>query len=147
MKYSQAGLGRIFVIRLEHGEILHQELERFSEEKDINSAAIIVVGGADKDSKLVVGPEDGSGHPVNPMEYILKDVHEVAGTGTIFCDKEGKPISHIHLACGRNDTTKTGCIRQGIKVWEVMEIIMFEMIDTNAKRLFEDKTGLELLNP
>ncbi len=30
MKYSQARLGRIFVIRLEDGDIIHEELEKFA---------------------------------------------------------------------------------------------------------------------
>ena len=147
MKYSQARQGRIFIIRLEHGEVLSEQLEQFAAEKSIKAAALIAVGGAGKGSKLVAGPEDGSHHPVTPIEYILKDVHEITGTGTIFCNNEGDPVSHIHLACGRKNSTKTGCTRQGVKVWEVMEVIVFELIDTEARRLYEEKTGLELLNP
>ena len=44
MKYSQARQGRVFVIRLEHGEVLHEVLERFALEKKIAAAALILVG-------------------------------------------------------------------------------------------------------
>ncbi len=147
MKYSQAEMGRIFVIRLEHGEILHKEIEEFALKKSVKAGFLIVIGGADKGSKLVTGPEDGNDYPVTPINYILQNVHEAAGTGTIFPDKKGKPIVHLHLACGRNEQTKTGCIRQGVKVWEVMEVILVELEFSRAKRLYEEKTGLELLNP
>ena len=101
MKYSQARQGRIFVIRLEDGDIIHEEIEKFSREKSIKAAALIILGGADKNSKLVVGPKHGRKEPIVPMEYILDNAHETAGTGTIFPDEKGKPILHMHIACGR----------------------------------------------
>jgi predicted DNA-binding protein with PD1-like motif len=51
------------------------------------------------------------------------------------------------MACGRNAETVTGCIRRGVKVWQVMEVIVFELIDTTGKRVFEPDTGFELLHP
>lgn len=77
---------------------------------------MVVVGGADKESKLIVGPENGEEYPVSPMEYVLKGVHEISGIGTLFCDEEGEPMVHIHAANGREESTKTGCIREGVKV-------------------------------
>lgn len=70
-----------------------------------------------------------------------------AGTGTIFPDDEGNPMLHMHMACGRNASTVTGCIRDGVKVWHIMEVILFELIDTGATRVFESQTGFKLLNP
>jgi len=147
MKYSEAKPGRIFIIRLEDGEIIHEEIERFAQDHSINAAAIIILGGVDKDSKLIVGPEEGRVNPINPMEHILKDVHEAMGTGTLFPDEEGNPVIHIHMSFGRNDKSLTGCIRSGVNVWEVMEAIIFELIDTNSKRILDEKTGFKLLIP
>ncbi len=59
MKYSQAKIGRIYVIRLEDGDIIHEEIEKFAREKSIKAAALIIIGGADEGSKLIVGPEHG----------------------------------------------------------------------------------------
>ena len=56
MRYSTARMGRIFVIRLEDGEVLHETIERFAAEQGIGAAALIIVGGVDEGSKLVVGP-------------------------------------------------------------------------------------------
>ncbi|MFW6238378.1 MAG: PPC domain-containing DNA-binding protein [Halanaerobiales bacterium] len=146
MKYSRAEQGRIFILRLEDGEVLHEEIEDFARRKSIRAASVMVIGGADKGSKLVVGPEYGEEENVSPMEHILTGVHEVTGTGTIFPDSEGRPTSHIHIAGGRGDSAVTGCIRRGVEVWKVMEVVIFELTGTEARRLPED-SGFELLDP
>jgi predicted DNA-binding protein with PD1-like motif len=147
MKYSEAQQGRVFVLRLEDGEVLHEAVEGFAREKGIRAAALIVVGGADEGSRLVVGPEKARSSPVVPMETILRNVHEVTGTGTIFPDEKGNPILHLHMACGRNEETVTGCVRRGVKVWHVMEAVLFELTGTAATRRLEPATGFELLQP
>jgi predicted DNA-binding protein with PD1-like motif len=147
MKYSQAKQGRIFVIRLEDGDIIHEEIERFAREKSIRAGALIILGGADEGSKLVVGPEHGRKNPIVPMEYILDNVNETAGAGTIFPDEKGNPALHMHIACGRESSTVTGCIRKGVKAWHVLEVILFELVDTTASRALDSVTGFELLKP
>ncbi|MDI6686838.1 MAG: DNA-binding protein [Desulfobacterales bacterium] len=146
MKYSQAKLGRIFVIRLEDGDIVHEEIERFARNQSVKAASLIIIGGADKDSKLVVGPEQGRMKTIVPIEHILDDIHEVAGVGTIFPDDEGNPVLHMHMACGRKTSTITGCIRNGVKVWHIMEVILFELTETTGIRTFESRIGFKLLN-
>ncbi|UMZ73786.1 PPC domain-containing DNA-binding protein [Natranaerofaba carboxydovora] len=146
MQYTQAEHGRVFILRLEEGEVLHEEIEKFAREKEVKSAALIAVGGVGEGSKLVVGPEDGDKRPVVPMFHNLDDVHELAGTGTLFTDEEGNPILHMHSSCGRNEETITGCVRSGIKVWQIMEIVMFELIGSSAKRVLDDELGVKLLN-
>lgn len=147
MKYSQAKPGRIFVIRLEDGDIVHDEIEKFAREQSIGAAFLIIIGGADKDSRLIVGPERGRESPVVPMEYLLDNVHEVTGTGTLFPDDKNNPVLHMHMACGRQSSTVTGCVRKGVKVWHIMEVILFELFDTAAARILEPETGFELLRP
>jgi len=147
MKYSEAKHGRIFVIRLEDGDIVHDEIERFAREKSIGAAALIIVGGADQKSKVVVGPERGRATPVVPMEHVLDEVHEIAGVGTLFPDDAGNPVLHMHMACGRKSSTITGCIREGVRVWHVMEVIVFELADTTGVRTHNSKTGFKLLQP
>ena len=147
MKYSQAGLGRIFVLRLEDGEIVHEVIEGFAREQSIRSAALIILGGADQGSTLIAGPEKGRAIPVTPVEIVLAGVHEITGTGTIFPDEDGNPLLHMHIACGRGSDTRAGCIRRGVKVWHIMEVILFELIDTDCRRILELKTGFKLLQP
>jgi predicted DNA-binding protein with PD1-like motif len=81
------------------------------------------------------------------MEHVLDEVHEIAGVGTIFPDDEGNPVLHMHMACGRKSSTITGCIREGVRVWHVMEVILFELADTTGIRTHDSETGLKLLQP
>jgi predicted DNA-binding protein with PD1-like motif len=147
MKYSEASLGKVYVLRLEDGDILHEEIEGFALNHQINAAAVIAVGGVDQDSELVVGPEQGRATPVVPMSHILNNVHEAAGTGTIFPDATGKPVLHMHVACGRNDSSITGCVRKGVKIWHILEVIIIEIKESTARRLKDSVTGFELLEP
>jgi len=147
MKYSEATQGRIFIIRLEDGEILHETIEAFAQEHSVKAAAVIALGGADEGSKLVVGPEHGRSRVITPMEHLLEDVHEIAGVGTIFPDKDGKPVLHMHIAGGRNGRAVTGCVRRGVKVWQVLEVILFELVDSSARRVLDKQLGFELLEP
>jgi predicted DNA-binding protein with PD1-like motif len=147
MKYSEAKQGRAFVIRLEDGDILHESVERFAEAHGIRAATLIVVGGADAGSKLVVGPEEGRASPVVPVELVLQNVHEIAGVGTLFPADDGRPMLHMHISCGRKSKAVTGCVRRGVKVWHVMEIVLIELLDTKAYRKRDPATGFELLEP
>ncbi|MFH1460189.1 MAG: PPC domain-containing DNA-binding protein [Candidatus Omnitrophota bacterium] len=145
MQYSQAKQGRIFIIRLEDGDIIHAEIEKVAREESIKAAALIIVGGVDKGSKLIVGPKQGRKKPVIAMEHILNNVHEVAGTGTIFPDEKGNPLLHMHITCGRKTATVTGCIRKGVKTWHVLEVILFELVNTKSARVLDKVTGFKLL--
>ena len=106
----------------------------------------MVVGGVDKGSRLVVGPKESRAAIIEPVEIILDDAHEVTGFGTIFRNEEGLPISHIHISCGRGDHVFTGCARRGVKVWLVLEVVITELLGTEAKRV-KDHNGFELLWP
>lgn len=147
MKYSEARQGRIFVIRLEDGETVHEQLEKFAREHAIERAQILIIGGADKGSKLVVGPEESRALPVKPMTHELYDAHEITGTGTIFPDDTGNPVLHLHMACGREENTVTGCIRNGVRVWHVMEVILTELLENTGTRQPDPLTGFKLLVP
>lgn len=147
MIYSEARQGRVLVIRLEHGEVLNETIERFAEARGIHAATLIVLGGADGNSRLVVGPENGDARPVKPMERILEAAHEIAGVGTLFRDDTGKPVLHAHVAAGRRGATTTGCTRAGLVTWQVAEIVLFELVDTSARRLLDPELGFKLLCP
>jgi predicted DNA-binding protein with PD1-like motif len=145
MKYSEAKQGRVFVIRLENGDVVHEELERFAREHNIKAASLIILGGADSGSMLIVGPEDGRSAASAPMTTVLQNVHEIAGVGTIFPNEEGEPVLHCHIACGRKNTALTGCIRAGVQVWHVMEVILYELVDSSAVRKLDPASSFHLL--
>jgi len=149
MKYSQATPGRVFVIRLEQGDVVHEEIEKLARAEGITAGYVILIGGADHGSRLAVGPENGEdirpGLPVMFRE--LDQVHETVGTGTLFPDETGTPILHVHLACGRDAATITGCIRSGVVVWRYMEAILHELVATRARRETDPETGFKMLVP
>ncbi len=147
MRFSEAKQGRVFVIRLEDGDIIHEEIENFAKEQSISYGALIIIGGADTGSKLVVGPKNGRATLISPMEKMLTNVHEVTGTGTIFPNEKGTPVLHMHMACGREASTITGCVRKGVKVWHIMEVILFELTESTGRRILDTQTGFELLEP
>jgi len=147
MKFSEAKQGRTFIIRLEDGDVVHECIEEFSAEHDVKAASLIVVGGADSGSRLIVGPEKDRSQKVVPMEHELTGAHEIAGAGTLFPDSKGKPVLHMHVACGRAGQSVTGCVRAGVNTWNVMEVIIQELIGTDAKRIEDPATGFELLEP
>lgn len=147
MKYSETSIGRVFVIRLEDGDILHESVERFAKEKNIIAASLIALGGADAGSRLVTGPAEGRSDPIVPEETIIDAVHEISGTGTLFPDAQGNPVLHMHIACGRSDSVKVGCVRRGVKVWHVMEIVLTELVGSGGRRLKDPVSGFDLLVP
>ncbi len=60
-----------------------------------------------------------------------------------FLMTNGNPILHMHMACGREENTVTGCIRNGVKVWQVMEIILTELLENTATRQYDPQYRLQ----
>lgn len=146
MKYSSATLGRVLVVRLEDGDVVHECIEAAARAEGIARAAVILLGGAGGGSRIVVGPEDGEASPVVPMERVLHDVHEMAGAGTIFPNERGEPVLHLHAAFGRDDRVTAGCISAGVTTWVVGEAVVIELLGSEAVRRFDATTGFELLS-
>ncbi len=145
MKYTEAKQGRIFILRLEQGDRIPGVLEDFAASQDIKSALVFYLGGADKNSKVVVGPEEGTAEKPVPMLTGLPGVSEALGVGTIFVNEKGEPKMHLHSAFGRNQQTITGCTREGVDVWRIGEVLVMELTNCSAQRKVDPETGFELL--
>ena len=145
MHYTTARTGRVFVLRLEDGDVLHECVEELARREGVSRAAILWVGGADAGSKLVVGPADSRAVAIEPMLLALSDAHEAGGAGTLFPDEKGNPILHLHGAFGRGADTRVGCVRKGVRTWLVGEVILIELTDCTALRRRDPQTGFDLL--
>ena len=145
MQFTEAKLGRIFVLRLHDGDHLPDVLETFAAEHRITTALCFFLGGAKEKSRVVVGPKDGSALPPEPMVTLLNEVHEACGVGTIFADEEGKPKLHMHASFGRKEKTVTGCVRLGVDVWRIGEVVLLELTGGKAKRAENKETGFDFL--
>ena len=119
MKATEGKLGRVFVVRLEDGDMLPACIERLAEKKGITCGHVVLIGGI------------GGG--------------EVVGNGLIVPDEDGRPALHMHAALGRSGQTLTGCIRYGVSTWVVAEAIIYEITGVKAARLPDKETGFTLL--
>jgi predicted DNA-binding protein with PD1-like motif len=144
MRASEGQIGRVFIIRLEDGDAIPACIESFAEEKGISVGQVILIGGIG-DGQVVVGPRRSNEMPPEPMLVPVDGVHEVVGAGIIAPDKKGKPTLHIHAALGRAGKTTTGCLRPGVTTWMVGEVIIIEILNTDAIRIPDKKAGFELL--
>jgi predicted DNA-binding protein with PD1-like motif len=145
MKISQGKIGRVFVIRLEDGDVVPDCIECFAQEKGIVAGHVILVGGIGS-GDVVVGPRNSREMPPIPMLLPMDGAHEVVGAGVIAPDEEGKPVLHIHAALGRSGQTVTGCLREGVTTWLVGEAILYEITDTDMVRIKDEASGFTLLD-
>ena len=60
-------------------------------------------------------------------------------------DAQGKPKLHLHASFGRARNPITGCIRMGVDVWRIGEVIMIELNDGEVTRVKDKETGFEFL--
>ena len=146
MKASEGKIGRVFVIRLEDGDIVPDCIEHFAQERRISVAHAILVGGIGS-GEVVVGPRHSDEMPPEPMLLPIDGAHEVVGVGVLALNGEEKPILHIHAALGRSGQTMTGCLRPGVTTWLVGEVILYEILGTKATRITDSQSGLALLEP
>lgn len=144
MKASEGRIGRVFVMRLEDGDVVPDCVERFAAEKGISVGHVILVGGIGG-GEVVVGPRNSEERPPEPMLLPVDGAHEVVGAGIIAPDKDGKPVLHIHAALGRSGQTLTGCLRPGVKTWLVGEAIIYEILGAKASRLPDKASGFDLM--
>ena len=146
MKATEGKIGRIFVIRLEDGDKIPDTLERFAENRKITVGQVILIGGV-IGGQVVAGPRYSDRMPPDPMLLPVDGAHEVVGVGLLAPDEDGKSKLHIHASLGRSGQTLTGCLRSGVNTWLVGEVILYELINVNARRILDKKSGFALLEP
>jgi predicted DNA-binding protein with PD1-like motif len=144
MKVSEGRLGRVFIVRLDEGDIVPDCLEEFAAGQGITHGQVVLIGGIGG-GEVVVGPRKSAEMPPDPMLLPLDGAHEVAGLGIIAPGPDGKPGLHIHAALGRAGKTTTGCLREGVSVWLVGEAVIYEILGSQSARLPDQASGFSLL--
>jgi len=145
MKFTEAKLGRIFILRLHDKDHLPDVLENFAQKQHIASALCFLIGGAKEKSRVVVGPKESDTLPPEPVITLLGGTSEIVGVGTIFVNEEGEPKLHMHASFGRGEKTITGCVRMGVDIWHIGEVVLLELANAEASRALNKKTGFEFL--
>jgi predicted DNA-binding protein with PD1-like motif len=144
MKSSEGKIGRVFVLRLEDGDVVPDCIEKFALEQGIKVGHVVLIGGIGG-GQVVVGPRQTDVMPPDPLLLPIDGAHEVEGLGIIAPDRDGTPKLHIHASLGRAGRTLTGCLRYGAQTWLVGEAIIYEITGTKAQRLPDAKSGFELM--
>jgi uncharacterized protein len=144
MKATEGKIGRVFILRLEDGDIVPDCIEEFCRKNNVLTGNVLLIGGIGA-GQVVVGPRVSSDIPPEPMILPIDGAHEVVGIGIIAPDSNGKPLLHIHAALGRSGKTTTGCLRPGVTTWLVGEAVISEILGADATRKPDTASGLVLL--
>ena len=138
MRSAEMREGRVFVLRLEEGEVLHESVESFCRENGIMNAAVTAVGGVAAGSQYVSGPVCPVGDRIEPILCTLDAPCELTGTGTVFPDEDGNPVMHMHGSVGREGNSHTGCFRYHMVAWLVLEVVIRELVGEGPVRTVSD---------
>lgn len=144
MKFTQGKIGRIFIIRLENGDKVPACIEQFALQLGIRHGQAIMIGGIGK-GQVVSGPRYSDVMPPDAMLLPVDGAHEVLGVGILVPGPNGQPSLHMHAALGRSGQTLTGCLRPGVETWLVGEVIIYEILDVKAARIYDKDSGFSLL--
>ena len=143
MQYSEGSLGRVFVLRMDDGEDLLESIQKFVEEKCIESGMMLFLG-AMKEGRAVTGPEEPV-IPPTPHFETFDSAWEVFGMATVYPSTDGPKI-HIHSSMGRGRAALVGCIRDKAQVYLIVEAVLIEFKGLGARRELDERTGLYLLS-
>ena len=138
MKSAAMREGRVFVLRLEEGEVLHEAVESFCRENGISRATVTAVGGVAAGSQYVSGPKVPVGDRIEPIVCTLDAPCELTGTGTVFPDEDGNPMMHMHGSLGREGRSSPGCFRYHMVAWLVLEVVIRELVGEGPVRAVTD---------
>jgi predicted DNA-binding protein with PD1-like motif len=144
MQAGEGKIGRVFIVRLEDGDVLPACLEQFAKEKKIRNGFVLLIGDIGG-GQIVVGPRKTNEMPPEPMLVPVDGAHETLGVGVLAPGEDGKPVLHIHAALGRSGQTMTGCLRPGVTTWLVGEAIIYEITGVDARRFMDSRSGFALL--
>ena len=83
MRFTEGTVGRVFILRLEDGEVLNDTIEAFAREHDVSHALVTYLGGSADGSKVVVGPDAARPDAVIPLTHAMEGIREVLALGTL----------------------------------------------------------------
>lgn len=141
MDYRVGSIGRIFAVRIDHGEDVISELCVLALKENIRAAFFIMLG-AMGEAELVTGPKKKAVPPTTVWSK-FDDAREIIGVGSIFRENV-EPKIHLHGAAGGRKGMTMGCFRKKAQAFMVVEVFIVEM-DIAAERVFDEKIGFSLM--
>lgn len=142
MEYREGRTGRVFTIRFSDGDDPLEGIKRVATEKEIRVAWFFLLGGL-RQAGVVTGPEKPAIPPTPMWKEFTGDAKEIVGLGSILWN-DREPLIHVHTAIGRGDETVVGCIRRDARTFLVIEALIMEIEGLDARRKFDEKSGMFL---
>ncbi len=142
MDYRTGSIGRVLMIRFDHGDDLLEGLKEIVQKENVRSAWFHILGGL-RQAEVVTGPVKPV-MPPTPVWRTVDDTREALGSGSIHWDGD-EPVIHLHAALGHHGETLTACVRKNTKVYLVLEVILFELDNIDASRPWYEKGGFNRL--
>lgn len=142
MEYKAGKINRIFVIRFDDGDDFLNGMKEIISKENIRNGWFHVIGGL-REATVVTGPKEPT-MPPEPVWETVNTVSETVGTGSIFWDSD-EPRIHLHAAMGHHGDTLTACVREGTKVYLILEVYIIEIDGINATRPWFEQGGFNRL--
>jgi len=141
MQYAEGKPGRIFLLRIDHGEDLVGTLRDFVIDHKVTCGYIRFIGAL-LSGQIVTGPEKPV-LPPNPHFESFSGGWEVVGMATVTPGVDG-PRLHLHASIGRGDQVLTGCLRGTITTYIIVEAVITEITGIEMSVEKDSLTGLVL---
>jgi uncharacterized protein len=141
MQYAQGRWGRVFVVRIDHGEDLLLSLCQFVMEQEISHGVIHLLGALSEGMMVT-----GSRHlilPPDPHYETFEGGFDLFGTATIYPSDQG-PRIHVHASVGKDADAMTGCLRERAMTYIIVEAVVMEIKGLSAYMQHDARTGLSL---
>ncbi|WNY24500.1 PPC domain-containing DNA-binding protein [Methanolapillus millepedarum] len=138
MDYRVGQVGRVFTIRIDHGEDILESIKTVAVREKVKMANFVLLGAIEA-GNLVAGPKENV-RPPNKLWFSYEDAHEIVGVGNLFWEN-GAPVLHLHAGLGKGASVLVGCVRKENIAFMVTEVFMYELTGFEAERVWSDAEG------
>src|SRR5208337_4076528 len=141
MQYAEGKPGRIFLMRIDHGEDLIETIRDFIVRHAVHCGYVRFIGALEY-GQVVTGPEEAV-LPPEPHFETFSGGWEVVGLATITPGEDG-PHLHLHASLGKGNRVLTGCLRGTVTTYIIVEAVITEVLDVEMHRAPDQVTKLIL---
>ncbi|HPU08305.1 MAG TPA: DNA-binding protein [Candidatus Atribacteria bacterium] len=139
--FSTEQIGRVFVLRLDQGDMLLESIKELIAKEGIKDAVVIsAIGTLDM---CVLHMVTTTGYP--PEEHFERwdnEPLELVSVDGIIAD--GEP--HLHAVVSDSEKAYAGHLENGCRILYLGEIVIGELESMDLKRIYNDKHILKLIS-